>query len=54
MTNPTENILIDEEISDEMADELAYDAAVFEAAMEACNAFDIMDAPTDDGSWDGR
>ena len=41
-------------IDDEMADELAYDAANFEIAMEACNAFDIMDAPTDDGSWIGR
>ena len=46
--------LDDFDIDDEMADELAYDAANFELAMEACNAFDIMDAPTDDGSWVGR
>ncbi len=67
MTNPTENIIIDEDnellIDTEMAEELAYDAAVFEEAMK-----DMMDvefypemlipegdgddySPTDDGSW---
>ena len=42
MTNPTENIIIDEDnflnISEEMAEELAYDAAVFEAAMRDMQA----------------
>tara|TARA_Y100000034_G_scaffold76752_1_gene92223 strand:- start:306 stop:557 length:252 start_codon:yes stop_codon:yes gene_type:complete len=67
MTNPTKNIIIDEDnellIDTEMAEELAYDAAVFEEAMK-----DMMDvefypemlipegdgddySPTDDGSW---
>ena len=45
---------IDLDLDHETAEELAYDAANFEIAMEACNAFDIMDAPTDDGSWIGR
>jgi len=42
MTNPTENIIIDEDnflnISEEMAEELAYDAAVFETAMRDMQA----------------
>ena len=51
MTNPTENIIIDEDntvdVPDDMADELAYRAAAaFEVAVEASNAFDLDYEPS--------